>query len=549
MPIQGLKFNIPTGTETHLSFQATGSFTAYNPNDGYALIALDRTATLLDYDHKIPSQSGGQFPGPINSYLSMYFLDQSGAGLSGQVIVYASPDTLQIPRFWSIGRAIQSQVTSLDLIQGTQPPNPPANTTRLWSDANGHLHLAQSNGTDYTVLDSNNYAAYVQPLINSTALGGDLYGTINNAHINVLNADAIYTTDAGGVSHIYVSFGGEVLYWDTKNGGFRWVNQSNTLQLAALSTVGNFWVAGDFTAIGAASIGGALTAASVTSSGGIRGSDIYASRGDTTGVVYFGNNPGTIYLYYNGSSFSLTSNLDVSGALTTNGNISIPAASVIYIGAAGMSSAIARGYAAYQTVTGQGDLILGGGNSILYLHPNLTVGIQQNSPYFDIFGYTYVRATGGGFVSQTGYYFFNTALTVGIQWDGTYLRHTHSIAFNTTGNQVVWPNGSYISGNAGYVQGSNPSLKHYLDTESDESLLALVTNPKMPVTTYLWENETKRNIGFLATDVAEVLPDYVIRDESGEASGYNPQELMAIVWGAVRALNGRVDDITSKLTA
>src|SRR5215471_16059556 len=118
MPIQGLKFNINSGTERHQSFQATGSFTAYNPNDGYALVALDRTATLLDFDHKLPSQSGGHFPGPINSYLSIYFVDQSGAGLAGQVIVYGSADVIQIPTFWSIGRAIQSQVTSVDVIQG-----------------------------------------------------------------------------------------------------------------------------------------------------------------------------------------------------------------------------------------------------------------------------------------------------------------------------------------------------------------------------------------------------------------------------------------------
>src|SRR5215831_519151 len=126
MPIQGLKFNIPTGQERHLTFQATGSFTSYNPNDGYALVALDRTATLLDYDHKLPSQSGGHFPGPINSYLSIYYSDQSGSGLAGQIIVYASPQLLQVPQFWSIGRAVQSQVTSVDLVQGPQPGNPPA---------------------------------------------------------------------------------------------------------------------------------------------------------------------------------------------------------------------------------------------------------------------------------------------------------------------------------------------------------------------------------------------------------------------------------------
>src|SRR5215471_15452985 len=148
MPIQGLKFNIPTGTESHLSFQATGSFTAYNPNDGYALIALDRTCTLLDFDHKLPSQSGGHFPGPINSYLSIYYMDQSGAGLQGQIIVYASPDVVQIPRFWSIGRAIQAQVNSMDLIQGPQPANPPSGVDRLWADSSGNVYHLHSDSTN-----------------------------------------------------------------------------------------------------------------------------------------------------------------------------------------------------------------------------------------------------------------------------------------------------------------------------------------------------------------------------------------------------------------
>jgi hypothetical protein len=168
MPIQGLKFNISTGTEAHQSFQSTGSFTAYNPNDGYALVALDRTATLLDYDHKLPSQSGGQFPGPINSYLSIYYVDQSGSGIQGQLIVYGSPQQLQIPHFWSIGRAIQSQVTSVDLIQGTQPGNPPFGSSRLWVDGSGNLQLLASNGTNVHLIDTND------------ALGGVLSGFLPN---------------------------------------------------------------------------------------------------------------------------------------------------------------------------------------------------------------------------------------------------------------------------------------------------------------------------------------------------------------------------------
>jgi len=172
MPIQGLKYNIPAGGEQHQVFQATGSFTAYNPNDGYALLALDRTATLLDFDHKLPSQSGGHFPGPINSYLSIRYVDQSGGGLQGQVIVYPAPQQLQIPQFWSIGRAIQTQSTTMDIIEGTQPPPPAAGTCRIWADANGNLFHMHSDGSDPEIWDTR------------LSLGGALAGTVPNPSLS-----------------------------------------------------------------------------------------------------------------------------------------------------------------------------------------------------------------------------------------------------------------------------------------------------------------------------------------------------------------------------
>lgn len=168
MPIQGRRFHINSGQETHQNFQSTGSFVAFNPNDGIGLVSLDRTATLLDYDHKLPSQSGGQFPGPINSYLSIYYLDQSGSGAAGEISVYATPKPTDVPHFWSIGRALLSQVTSMDIIEGTQPGNPPAGTLRLWADSNGDMWLLDSSGNTYKVVDTND------------ALGGILSGTLLN---------------------------------------------------------------------------------------------------------------------------------------------------------------------------------------------------------------------------------------------------------------------------------------------------------------------------------------------------------------------------------
>lgn len=327
MPIQGLKFNIPTSTEQHLSFQATGSFTAYNPNDGYALVALDRTATLLDYDHKLPSQSGGEFPGPINSYLSMYYVDQSGSGVPGQVIVYAMPQALQIPRFWSIGRAIQTQVTSVDFVQGVQPPNPPANTTRLWVDSNGHLNVLQSNGTSYNVLDSNNAPA----IIGGTALGADLYGTVNAGHVGVRNNSSIEVYDSGGTLRPYTTFGTEVLYWDAMGGGFRWVNQANTIQWASLGSSGLFVNAGNIASAGNISSNSNYYYYSGIGSGAYSwwsGSWIGFNGGSgilIVGTTFWLNN-GSVYLQGSGSTVTF------SGAIAANASISMPRGNMLLWG-------------------------------------------------------------------------------------------------------------------------------------------------------------------------------------------------------------------------
>lgn len=225
--------------------------------------------------------------------------------------------------------------------------------------------------------------------------------------------------------------------------------------------------------------------------------------------------------------------------VTWNGYIST-SHGIQVAGGAVLNSVTARGYPALTANTGQGDFVLGGGNSILYLHPNFTVGIQQNAPYCDIFGYAYVRAVSGSFVAGTGTMWFSTALNVSISWNGTYLNFSHSIQFNTVGNQIVWPNGSYISGNAGYAQGSKRKFKLAIESVDDDALLARVADPRLKVSTFEWPGDPRRNVGFMADDVARVLPEYALYD-GDEPSGYSPQELTVLLWGAVRALNKKIE--------
>lgn len=307
MPIQGLQFTILSGQEGHQSYQATGSFIVYNPNDGVAYVATDRTATGLSWDYKVPSQSGGRFPGPINSYLSIFYLDQSGSGQGGQIVVYASPDSVSIPHFWSIGRALQGQTTSMDVVQGAQPGNPGSGIARLWVDSSGHLHILLSDGTDRTLIDTTNWG--------TIPLGADLWGTTGAAHIGIQNNSAIWAYDGGGTIRNFVTFGGEQLFWAATGGGFRWVNQPNTVQWMALSNAGNLSVAG-----------------TIIAGGNISGRDILASRGNNTGVIYFDSQAGTHYLYWDGTSFNLTNQLSMVGNLLLTGGVYPGANAAIYLG-------------------------------------------------------------------------------------------------------------------------------------------------------------------------------------------------------------------------
>lgn len=214
MPIQGLQFNINSQAEVHRTFQATGSFIAYNPNDGVCYLALDRTASSLNFDHKLPSQSGGRFPGPINAYLSIYYQDQSGSGVGGQISIYGDPKPLEIPYFWSIGRAIQSQVTSLDINQGSQPPNPPVAVDRIWADNQGLIHHLHSNGVDTILVDPLQTgvvstqmiaANATQQLLGSQSGQGFSTTTVSTWVATPLSATV---TTSGGMLRMFYSLGG-----------------------------------------------------------------------------------------------------------------------------------------------------------------------------------------------------------------------------------------------------------------------------------------------------------------------------------------------------
>jgi len=328
MPQRGIQFHIVTNQSVQQVFQSTGSIRVLNPNDGVCYVALDRKATFTDWDHKLPSQSYGQLPGPLNNYISIFYLDQSGTGSPGDVVLYQSAEQIDIPVFLAIGRAIQSQVTTLDIIQGTQPGNPPAGVTRLWSDPSGNVYHLSSTGTNVQFVDTANLAG----LTASVSLGGDLYGTVGNGHVNA------QTNPVNLARGINVQWGSSpssntnndrIVLWTDGNmyldlagnpGTFNFRNAGATV--ATISN-GSFVAQPGGTAVLTVTPSSWTLAVAGTINGSLTAGDIHTNRGNNTGVIYLGNSSGQ-YLYFDGTNFQLTgANVNLSNGITVNGTCSV----------------------------------------------------------------------------------------------------------------------------------------------------------------------------------------------------------------------------------
>lgn len=180
MPV-GQVLQIPSGTQVQYrvpSGYEARSIAVLNPNNGTVYIARNRPAVgsqVAGWDYKVPSQSYAMLPGPYIE-AGVWYTDNSGSGAPGEITIYDLTQKLAIPNFQAIGIAVLSAGTSVDITQGAQPANPPANTSRLWVDTSNHLHILNSTGTSFTVIDDN------------TALGGVLTGTLPNPqHANIVH--------------------------------------------------------------------------------------------------------------------------------------------------------------------------------------------------------------------------------------------------------------------------------------------------------------------------------------------------------------------------
>lgn len=485
-----------------------------------------------------------------------------------------------------------------DLTEGPQPALPPVGVDRLYADPQGNIHHLHSDGTDLTLVDPSNagtllfpsFDPHYQAMINATPLGGDVQQTIGNtlvdrasggftvARNNANNGSALMpglNFAAGGGEGISSPRSGStnvfgLNFYTNSAVRFSIANAGNSTFFSDLEIGGHVKCDSDLMTASDVTVGGVNVVSGVTrylfftdinhyiSDGAGVNHMLFATYGGwfswyasnssielfrlnggnviiPTGELQFVNNPAIRGLGTNhtigddGNGWLITPDGRTAGGFAVDGNASNN-------GTLGNSFATANGlYFGGVPGAGSGEGISskrsGGGNQFgLDFSFGWTVGVSMNGGGISIYG---ANLYFGGF--QTSHR---------IQWNGTYFNFSDSIQYNATGNQVVWPNGSYISGNAGYVQGSSPTLKrNYIDA-ADADLLAIVADPRPKVTTYLWEGETRRNTGFLADELAAVAPEVVALDERGAPAGYYANELTAILWGAVRALNAKVEALT-----
>lgn len=548
-----------------------------NPNDGIAYVARNRQASntsVGSWDYKVPSQSYAVLPGMQWQSVGVFYLDQSGANTKGEITVYPLENKTTIPIFQAIGRAAQSAGTTVDISTGNQPQNPPANTGRLWIDNSGNLNLLDANGNNRTELDSVNAPTYVQPIINATALGGDLNGTIPNgrvwAHTGPIGLDFNIPIRWNDTNHqIWVN--ANVMYFN-EYGSFVWQHQGT--QTMSLDGSGN------------------LNPASSIYLGNNQW--VFFGSGNTNGIISDNTN---LYLRTNGSAYFqntsgaqqqiLTGNIDLDTQNQNDGGG--PAANAsnragLQFGAGNSGEGITS-----PRTTGSNNQygldFWTGGTCRFQIANNGTVqfpaqgfgfawygapNTQQlmcwtnNNFYWDSCGGWNWRNSASGLAScmtldlsgnmdlfgSLRLHNASAQSQASIVNDGTNIVYKG----NTGGGNHVFQHadGSWMGTMAANFQvQSDIRAKNEISTVPDEDCIRRIRVPGIPIITWsslspMPSSPSGLDIGFAAQDMESAVPEAVAIDASGSyflAYG----NLTAVLWGALRALDAQVQSIIAAL--
>ena len=347
--------------------------------------------------------------------------------------------------------------------------------------------------------------------VSNQAVGGDLRGTVANAQHYIQANSGIYMTNAG-VDHPILTLGGEQLFYAATGGQFRWVNQSNTVQLMLLDTAGSLSVGNSLNVAANATVSGQITSSQRITSG----ADLFVANGQlilndavivrlaadqirVPTTVYFGSGVNDTFLQRNGTnsmqmsgnfgatnvfvstllgtgSFSVANDAVINGKLQMNGDLNIAAPRTLTLGPAS------------------------GGAS---LSPGTNIGRSADTLY----------------INQHAYVFFD--LGVG-----------HIVTCQSL------------------VQTSDPQLKAGATVMTDTTCMSRVRQA-VPVYSYQLAppdpvppgpptpTPTPTDIGFMATDIYTHSPEFAATDAGGTAVGVNYANMAAMLWGALRDLDKR----------
>jgi hypothetical protein len=202
----------------------------------------------------------------------------------------------------------------------------------------------------------------------------------------------------------------------------------------------------------------------------------------TGGAIYLGPVPGSANIVYVSSgTMRIDTTLNVASTLNV--------VSVISLGGATMVPVTLGGAVAWQANSGNGDIVLGGPASSLYMHPNGTVGIKQNYPTLSVFGFT------------------------GILCNGV-----------TT----------------------NSSKRYKRDIQVIPDALSMVMDPEVEGTHYLYNppKAVERDVpkyGLIAEPWERIAPDVVTHDEEGLPSSMDYQQVTAILFQAFKEYVTKAD--------
>jgi len=270
-----------------------------------------------------------------------------------------------------------------------------------------------------------------------------------------------------------------------------------------------------------------ISASSAIYIGGWDGTYIHTSHSIAmNGTTFVFANNGGIYIQWNGSRLSTPNSFSAYYLYTSdggngvvqslNGDLYVRAATgnirctdpsnnpgtifcnnIQLAGNAQLGSQVARGSYTPMSSNGNGDFILGGASSIIYMHPNLTVGIQQTYPTISFFGFTAMSCNG----------------------------------VNT-----------------------NSARRYKSDIRAIDRALDLVLDPNLNGAHFTYSppgmvEKGVKKFGFIADDWYEKAPDVVSLDQDGLPSAMDYQQVTAILFQAFKEYVDKTDTKIKELEA